>query len=108
MDIRRRWDHLRLAEDVFTQYSTIFQPFDYWIGDWKPLYTVTDYDYFRSEGFRLGWPSWERKYGWYTRRTNPSDDTGGFHTIWPHGESKTFYVRQRIVKLMNEFIDRLP
>ncbi|MCH8205423.1 MAG: AAA family ATPase [Chloroflexi bacterium] len=108
VDIRRRWDHLRLAEDVATRSASRYRPFDYWVGDWKPLYTVTDFGYFRSEGLANGWPSWGRKYGRSTRRTNPNDETGGQHIIWPTGEAKTFYIRRRLLGLVNEFIGRLP
>lgn len=107
VDIRRRLDHLRLADDVATSSASTFQPFQYWLGDWKPLYILSDYDYYRIEGWTNGWPSWERKYGWFMRRTNPNDDVGGRHAIWPRGEAKTFYLKDRIIRLMNEFVGRL-
>ena len=108
VDIRRRWDHLRLAEDVVTNSAARYVPFDNWVGDWKPLYTVTDFEYFHNEGWTRGWPNWEVKYGRAARRTNPSDSSGGQHTIWLAGEAKTFYIRRRLLGLVNEFIGRLP
>lgn len=104
IDIRRRRDHLRLAEDIMTNSSSKFQPFDYWLGDWKPLYTISDFDYpVNNEGLASGWPTWNHKYGWRIRPSNPFDNTGGRHIIWPQYEGKTFYLWKRIVDLTNEF-----
>lgn len=107
VDIRRRLDHLRLADDVVTTRAATFQPFQYWLGDWKPLYILSDYDYYRIEGWTNGWPSWGHKYGRSIRRTNPNDGVGARHAIWPQREGKTFYLRDRVRRLTNEFVGRL-
>jgi chromosome partitioning protein len=108
VDIRRRRDHLRLAEDIATSSASRFQPFDHWLGDWKPLYIVSDFGYYQHEDWTNGWPGWIHKYGRGVRRTNPYDDNGGQHVIWPRAEAHTFYVSDRIISLMDEFIWRLP
>ena len=112
IDIRRRRDHLRLAEDIVTTDSSRFQPFNYWLGDWRPLYTDSDFGYFQNEGWTSGWPTWDHKYGEPNGRkirvSNPNDDLGGQHVIWPRGDAKTFYLSQRIVNLMFEFVGRFP
>lgn len=112
VDIRRRRDHLRLAEDIVASSPARYQPFDHWLGDWKPLYTISDFGYFLNEGYPSGWPTWGDKYGKQNGRkirvSNPSDDSGGQHAIWPASEAKTFYLTQRIINLMNEFIGRFP
>jgi chromosome partitioning protein len=112
IDIRRRRDHLRLAEDIATSSASRFQPFKYWLGDWTPLYTVSDYDYFLNAGRTSGWPTWDEKYGKpdgrnKKRASNPYDDTRGQHVIWPQGEAKTFYLTDRITKLTNEFMEKV-
>lgn len=112
IDIRRRRGHLRLAETVVTVDKNRYAPFVHWLGDWQPLYTVSDYDYFQNEGWTLGWPSLNEKYGKQNGRnkrpSNPYDNARGHHAIWPQSESKTFYLIWRIINLTNEFIGRLP
>lgn len=112
VDIRRRRDHLRLAEEVVTVRQNMYEPFTYWLGDWTPLYTVSNFDYYQNDGWTTGWPSWQEKYGKHNGRnirpSNPYDDARGPHAIWPKNESKTFYLSSRIVELTNEFVGRLP
>lgn len=43
IDIRRK-DHIKKAGEVYSQNNT-FKCFNYWMGDWKPLYIVSDYSY---------------------------------------------------------------
>lgn len=112
VDIRRRRDHLRLAEEVATVLKNRYEPFDYWLGDWTPLYTVSNFDYYKNDGWATGWPSWEEKYGKRNERkirvSNPYDNSGGQHVIWPSGDAKTFNLSQRIVNLVFEFVGRFP
>lgn len=107
IDIRRRRDHLRLAEQIVTTDAARFQPFENWLGDWKPLYTITDFSYYRNEGWSSEWPSWERKYGRNILRNNPLDNFGEPHVIWPQGDEKTFSLTDRIRNLTNEFLGRV-
>jgi chromosome partitioning protein len=111
VDIRRRRDHLRLAQDIVTNSSSRFLPFTYWLGDWQPLYTITEFTSFYDEDWDDGWPSWDykygRSYGRKVRRANPYDGNMGQHAIWPRDEAKTFYLTDRIRKLTNEFLRRV-
>jgi hypothetical protein len=107
VDIRRRHDHLRLAEQVFTADSTRFLPFSHWLGDWKPLYTVTDFDHPRSQGWPQGWPSWNRKYGYNIWRNNPLNQLGDPHVIWPQGEETGVFLTDRVRGLTNEFMEKV-
>ncbi|MBI4283280.1 MAG: ParA family protein, partial [Chloroflexi bacterium] len=69
IDIRRK-DHIKQAEDVYSRKGE-FSCFDYWVGDWKPLYVVSDYGYPFENGQRAWGSVWD-KYGLWTRRKNPN------------------------------------
>ena len=32
------------AEDIYSQQRGVFAPLETWLGDWKPLYTVSNYN----------------------------------------------------------------
>lgn len=75
-----RGDHARQAEDVYKSGGK-FRPFDCWIGDWKPLYIVSDYNYpfvtfFDWHGNACKWSHAEHKYGWLYTAQNNGDSMG--------------------------------
>lgn len=61
IDISRK-DHQKRAFQIYNKPAR-YQPFDSWIGDWKPLYIVSDYDYPGEALSYPEWPSVREKYG---------------------------------------------
>ncbi len=43
VDVRRS-DAVARAEDIYSQQRGVFAPLETWLGDWKPLYTVSNYN----------------------------------------------------------------
>ena len=108
IDIRRK-DHIKAAEGVYYE-SNWFRPFDHWVGDWKPLYIVSDYNYPFEEEDRVGrgwareWWNVEEKYGGNEKRRNPPSPL--LHSKL--GFDSSFYIREVIRSLANEFERRCP
>ncbi len=109
IDIRRK-DHIKQAEDVY--YSSIkFHSFEHWVGDWKPLYIVSDYNYpFDDEdrvarGWSGKWVSVEEKYGASAKRRSPTRSPLLSRKV---GLNSPFYIREVIRSLANEFERRCP
>lgn len=103
IDIRRR-DHIEQAEDVYSRKNE-FNCFNYWVGDWKPLYIVSDYLYpFVSTQRAWRWGSVWGKYGSGARRKNPNS------SVLPRQGSTLysgrFYIKDRLFYLTNEFKQR--
>lgn len=101
IDIRRK-DHIEQAEDVYSRKGE-FEPFDCWVGDWKPLYIVSDYRY-PFEKQQRAWRSVWGKYGGWTRRRNPSSPIlrGIRETLY----YDSFYTKDRLFYLVREFKER--
>jgi len=101
IDIRRK-DHIREAEGVY-EHSNWFQPFQRWVGDWKPLYLVSDYQY-PFENWGVKWVSVEEKYGANEKRRNPPSPLLNRKL----GFDSSFYIREVIRLLASEFKQRCP
>lgn len=101
IDIRRK-DHIKEAEGVYYS-SNFFRPFDHWVGDWKPLYIVSDYEY-PFENWGVKWVSVEEKYGANEKRRNPPSPL--LHRKL--GSDSSFHIREVIRSLANEFERRCP
>jgi len=99
VDIRRK-DHLRLCEDPVHRNPGKFKPFKYWVGDLKPMYIVTDYNY-PLEEFGRKWESVKEKYNYQDR--NFRNPKGVLHIP---DELDDYSLYDILVKLTNEFIRR--
>jgi chromosome partitioning protein len=108
IDIRRK-DHIKAAEGVYYE-SNFYHPFEHWVGDWKPLYIVSDYNYpFEAEdrvarGWAREWLNVEEKYGANEKRRNPPSPLLNRKL----GFDSSFYIREVIRFLANEFTRRCP
>lgn len=109
IDIRRK-DHIKQAEDVYRN-SIKFHSFDHWVGDWKPLYIVSDYNYpFEDEdrvarGWSSKWVSVDEKYGASAKRRSPTRSPLLSRKL---GLGSSFYIREVIRLLASEFERRCP
>ncbi len=108
IDIRRK-DHIKAAEGVYYE-SNFYHPFEHWVGDWKPLYIVSDYNYPSEDEDRVArglaekWWSAEEKYGANAKRRNPPSPLLNRKI----GSNSSFYIREVIRFLANEFTRRCP
>ncbi len=108
IDIRRK-DHIKAAEDVYTN-SNFFRPFDHWVGDWKPLYIVSDYKYPSEDEDRVArglaeeWWNVEEKYGANAKRKSPARSPLLSRKLGFGGSS--FYIQELIRLLASEFTRR--
>ena len=106
VDVRRS-DAIERAEQIYSQLQGGYNPFHYWLGDWQPLFVVSDYDYltyhqgkppYYAYGSKFENP-WH-KYGNWVRRQTP-------HNSFLRREyANSFYVRDRIFHLVREFESR--
>jgi chromosome partitioning protein len=98
IDIRRT-DHIELAEQIMKDED--FKCFGYWIGDWKPLYLVTDYNIKRYENVY-------KKYGMGTKRKRPYDksDLLSWSGDIDSMTADYFRVYERISGFVKELISR--
>jgi chromosome partitioning protein len=95
----RRKDHIEIAENILMDRD--FNCFRNWIGDWKPLYIVTDFK--KGREFRPSTPY--QKYGGKARRKQPQRS----RLLSGHGDGNTNgYIRiyERIEGFVEELISR--
>lgn len=98
VDIRRK-DHIERATEVLT--GPRFRAFENWVGDHKPLYLVTDFDY-PDNVLHCPWASLQHKYEIDNQPfKNPRKTRLEYKT-----ENDTYTAYQRLEKLTNEFVSR--
>jgi len=102
VDITRRRDHLPRCEEIFDSNASFHQPFHWWVGNLKPLYTVTDYSYPFNRGKRSdAWRHIVEKYTYYSR--NPRNPLG---TVLQRGDKDSYSIFERLSNLTDEFVER--
>ena len=107
-----RGDHTLQAKDVYNNPGR-FRPFDTWIGNWKPLYTVSDYSYpfskFRDRyGNPCKWGNVKHKYGDLSTRRNNADNRQKKLLQNKLGLGSEYGIWNVMQELVKEFKNRCP